>query len=301
MIKGDTVRIDKTAKIHKSAIIKGDEITIEGNVEIGKDFSCICARKLHIKRNTVIKDSFKALCRELTIGEHNYVLEGVWIEGSLNSINTIVEIGDRNLICQSTRINCNEKVKIGSNVGIGQNVDIWTHGSFMDVLEGYPYICAPVTIGNNVWVLARSTVLPGVRIGNDVVIGNNSVVNRDVPDGAFCAGIPAKIVRENEYPKKLSQSEKDTIMINIVEDYKKLPKLKGFDAVIAYKESVINFKVRGLEGEAIFDTRTRTISGMNNEYVEDFRDYLRHRGVKFFTNKPFRMIVPSDFKKWLGD
>jgi hypothetical protein len=36
---------------------------------------------------------------------------------------------------------------------------------------------------------------------------------------------------------------------------------------------------------------------MNNEYVEDFRDYLRHRGVKIFTDKPFKAIVPVDFRR----
>ena len=187
MIKGGSVQVDKSAKIAKSAVIKGEDITIEENVEIGENFNCISARKLHIKKNTIIKDDVRVFCRELTIGEHNYVLENVWIEGSLNSLNSTVEIGDRNLICQWTRINCNEKVKIGSNVGIGQNVDIWTHGSFMDVLEGYPYVSAPVTIGNNVWLLARSIVLPGVKIGSNIIIGNNSLVNIDVPDGAFCA------------------------------------------------------------------------------------------------------------------
>lgn len=299
MIEGEFVKIHKSAKIDANAKIKGKNITIEENVEIGKNFDCICAIKLHIGKNTIIKDNVKIFCRELTIGEHNYILENVWIEGSLNSINSVVEIGDRNLICQWTRINCNEKVKIGSNVGIGQNVDIWTHGSFMDVLEGYPYICAPVTIGDNVWLIARSTVLPGVKIGNHVIIGNNSLVNNDAPDGSFCAGIPARIIKQNEYPKKLSQHEIDNIILNIIEDYKKLLQFKDFNVKISYEGNIIKFKVEGLEGEAIFDIKNRTISGMNNEYVEDFRDYLRHRGVKFFSDKPFRAIVPLDFRRWL--
>jgi len=299
MIRGEFLQVDKSVKIAKSAIIKGEEIIIEENVEIGEKFNCICARKLHIKKNTIIKDNVSVFCRELVIGEHNYILENVWIEGSPNSINSIVEIGDRNLICQSTRINCNEKVKIGSNVGIGQNVDVWTHGSFMDVLEGYPYQCAPVTIGDNVWLLARSIILPGVKIGNNIIIGNNSLVNIDVPDGAFCAGIPAKIIKANEYPKKLSQSEKDKIILEIIDDYKKILDYKDFDVKITYKENIIKFNIEGIEGEAIFDIKNRMISGMKNEYVEDFRDYLRHRGVKIFTDKPFKAIMPSDFKRWL--
>lgn len=299
MIKGEDVQVAKSAKIADSAVIKGETITIEENVEIGENFNCICARKLHVKKNTIIKNDVRVFCRELTIGEHNYVLENVWIEGSSNSINSIVEIGDRNLICQWTRINCNEKVKIGSNVGIGQNVDIWTHGSFMDVLEGYPYVCAPVTIGNNVWLLARSIVLPGVTVGNNIIIGNNSLVNIDVPDGAFCAGIPAKIIKTNEYPKILSQSEKDGIILGIIDDYEKLLRYKNFSVEISYKRNMIKFRVKGLDGEAIFNVENRTISGVQNDYVEDFRDYLRHRGVKIYTDKPFKAIMPSDFNRWL--
>jgi acetyltransferase-like isoleucine patch superfamily enzyme len=299
LIKGGSVQVDKSAKIAKSVVIKGESITIEENVEIGENFNCVCARKLHIKKNTIMKNDIRVFCRELTIGEQNYVLENVWIEGSANSVNSVVEIGDRNLICQWTRINCNEKVKIGSNVGIGQNVDIWTHGSFMDVLEGYPYVCAPVTIGNNVWLLARSIILPGVKIGNNIIIGNNSLVNIDVPDGAFCAGIPAKIIKANEYPKKLSQSQKDKVILEIIGDYRKLLQYKDFDVDISYRENVIKFQVKGSSGEAMFDVENRTVTGVSNKYVEDFRDYLRHRCVKIFTDRPFKAIMPSDFQKWL--
>ncbi len=299
MIKGGNIQIDKTAKIAKNAVIKADTIIIEENVEIGKRFNCLCAKKVHIKKNTVIKNDVYVFCRELTVGSHNYILDNVLIEGSANAIHSTVEIGDRNLICQSTRINCNEKVKIGSNVGIGQNVDIWTHGTFMDILEGYPYNCAPVTIGDNVWLTSKSTILPGVTIGNNIVIGNHSLVTSNVPDGCFCAGIPAKIIKANVYPKKLDQSEKDVLIKKIINDYYELLRYKGFEAEILYSDNVIKFKVKGLVTEASFDLKNRIITGTSDKYVEDFRDYLRFKGVKIFTDKPFKAILPSDFERWL--
>jgi hypothetical protein len=160
-------------------------------------------------------------------------------------------------------------------------------------------VCAPVTIGNNVWLLARSIILPGVKIGNNIIIGNNSLVNIDVPDGAFCAGIPAKIIKANEYPKKLSQSQKDKVILEIIGDYRKLLQYKDFDVDISYRENVIKFQVKGSSGEAMFDVENRTVTGVSNKYVEDFRDYLRHRCVKIFTDRPFKAIMPSDFQKWL--
>ena len=61
----------------------------------------------------------------------------------------------------------------------------------------------PVHIGRNVWLPARSIVLPNVCIGDNVVIGINSIINRDLPDGCFAAGSPCKVIKENVYPKKI--------------------------------------------------------------------------------------------------
>ncbi|MCF0196230.1 MAG: acyltransferase, partial [Bacteroidaceae bacterium] len=52
-----------------------------------------------------------------------------------------------------------------------------------------------VVIGHDVWVGANSTILPGVHIGEHVVIGAGSVVTRDVPPHSLCLGAPAKVIR----------------------------------------------------------------------------------------------------------
>ena len=49
-------------------------------------------------------------------------------------------------------------------------------------------------IGNNVFIGTRAIILPGVRIGSNVVIGAGAVVSRDVPDNSICAGNPAKVI-----------------------------------------------------------------------------------------------------------
>ena len=243
LITGENVDIHKTAKIHKDAVIKGETIIIGKNVEIERGLHCICAKRLKIGDNTVIKGDTEIICRELDIGQHNYFVN-IWIEGAKNAINSKVKIGDKNLILQKTRINCNNSVTIGSDVGIGQFVDIWTHGSFMNVLNGYPYLCKPVTIGDHVWITARSTILPGVNIGNHVVILNNSVVNRDLPGGSLCGGIPVKVIKENYYPIKLSQKEINDIIIDIIQEYNQLLELKGFEAVIEYENNKIIFNLK---------------------------------------------------------
>ena len=82
----------------------------------------------------------------------------------------------------------NPNVIIGSNCSIGHGVIIGTAG------DGTAR--APV-IGNNVFIGSRSIVIGPVTVGDNVRIGANAVVNRDVPPDVTVAGVPAKIVRHH--------------------------------------------------------------------------------------------------------
>ena len=59
-------------------------------------------------------------------------------------------------------------------------------------------IAKPVTIGNDVWIGGNCTILPGVTIGNNVVIAAGAVVTRDVPDNTLAGGVPARPIRALE-------------------------------------------------------------------------------------------------------
>ena len=56
----------------------------------------------------------------------------------------------------------------------------------------------PVVIGNDVWIGTRVIIMPGVHIGNHVIIGANSVVTHDIPDYSVAAGSPARVVRNRK-------------------------------------------------------------------------------------------------------
>ncbi|NAW11179.1 DapH/DapD/GlmU-related protein, partial [Salmonella sp. gx-h1] len=53
----------------------------------------------------------------------------------------------------------------------------------------------PITVGNNVWFGGGVKVMPGVTIGNNVVIAAGSVVTRDIPDNVLAGGVPCKVIR----------------------------------------------------------------------------------------------------------
>ena len=68
----------------------------------------------------------------------------------------------------------------------------------------------PITVGDNVWFGASVTVLPGVSIGSNTVIGAGSVVNRDIPDGVIAVGNPCRVLRKitEEDKRKYWRKEK---------------------------------------------------------------------------------------------
>jgi maltose O-acetyltransferase len=90
------------------------------------------------------------------------------------------------------------KVKIGANAQIAPNVAIYTAGHPIDT-ELRNTSCEygiDVTIGDNCWIGGNTSIMPGVKIGSNVVIGGGSVVTKDVPDNVIAAGNPCRVIRE---------------------------------------------------------------------------------------------------------
>ena len=89
-------------------------------------------------------------------------------------------------------------VKIGDNVWIAPNVGIYAAGHPIDRDErvaGLEY-AFPVTIGDNVWIGGGVSIIGGVTIGKDSVIGAGSVVVHDIPEGVVAVGNPCRVVRK---------------------------------------------------------------------------------------------------------
>lgn len=90
------------------------------------------------------------------------------------------------------------KVTFGDNVFIGPNCSFYTPQHPLDVetrIKGLEY-AFPIKVGSNVWFGRDITVLPGVTIGGNTVIGAGSVVTKDVPSNVIAAGNPCKVIRE---------------------------------------------------------------------------------------------------------
>jgi maltose O-acetyltransferase len=93
--------------------------------------------------------------------------------------------------------NCN--VEIGDYCDISSNVS-FVNGSHLIDLNG-PRIAGEgfsldIKVGNRVWIGYGSIVLGGIDIGDNVIIGAGSLVNKNIPSNTIYAGIPAKIIRD---------------------------------------------------------------------------------------------------------
>lgn len=94
--------------------------------------------------------------------------------------------------------------------------------------DEYPEIdiIRPIHVRNNVYLGRGCIVLPGVTIGNNVVVGAGSIVTRDVPDNSLCVGVPARVIKSvDEYAvtaikkghptKQMTPAEKKSYYTNV--------------------------------------------------------------------------------------
>src|SRR4051812_8883078 len=119
----------------------------------------------------------------------------------------LVSIGAKTVMGQECTISAFQHVRIGRECVIADRV------MFIDFDHGVVEVERPVrlqgiykrdvNVGNNVWIGYGACILRGVTVGDNAVIGTNSVVTKDVPANAVVAGLPAKIIRMRPAPKQM--------------------------------------------------------------------------------------------------
>lgn len=280
--------------------IQSQKIDIHQMTKIAPDAEIIASDSIEIGKYVVINSGFKVRCRSLWIGYHTYIGEGVGIGGGgCNGINSHVKIGYRSLIAEKSFINCAESVTIGEHVAFGYGTQVWTHGVWQPVEQGFNKMKQePVVIGDEVWLPSRCQVLPGVTIGDNVVVGMGSLVNRDLPSGCVAVGRPAVPIKEEVYPDPISDDHLRDELNRICNHYMILAHDKGyFPDVVINDHCLIEFSH---DREAVvFDPREKTFSPCPDisVYAEDFRDFLRRWGFPFYGGGFFESIEPLRFKK----
>ena len=123
--------------------------------------------------------------------------ENVWIvPPQTAAVGKYVTIGAGTYANMNLTLIDDWKITIGKRVLFGPNVTLCTTGHpihpdhRMDGMYSFP-----ITIGDNVWLGANVTVMPGVTIGENSVIGAGSVVTKDIPANVIAFGTPCKVYR----------------------------------------------------------------------------------------------------------
>ncbi len=123
----------------------------------------------------------------------------VWANTHIDSPSKL-SIGNNVSINRNCVINAGGEVEIGNDVLIGPNVTIYSQNhnfnkkNVLFRLQGYT--TKKTTIKNNIWIASNVTILPGVTIEDNCVIGANSLVNKDIPKNSLAVGNPVRIIKK---------------------------------------------------------------------------------------------------------
>ncbi len=90
------------------------------------------------------------------------------------------------------------KITIGDNTIIGPNVQLYSVNHPMDAATRNTLVeySKPIAIGQNCWIGGGVVIIPGVTLGDGVVVGAGSVVTKSFKSNVFIAGNPAKVIRK---------------------------------------------------------------------------------------------------------
>ena len=126
----------------------------------------------------------------LGAGCHVYASARIWAPWNL-------ECGSWTCIADDAEVYNPVTVLLGEGVVVSQGAFLCAASHDYSDPE-FPLIHGAIIVGNRAWVAARAIVLMGVTIGEGSVIGAGSVVTKDVPPNAVCAGNPARVVKKIE-------------------------------------------------------------------------------------------------------
>ncbi|HEX6003537.1 MAG TPA: acyltransferase [Burkholderiales bacterium] len=125
------------------------------------------------------------------IGSKARILRGMAIHNAETGLANL-QIGDDCHVGREVFVDLASPIRIGDRVTLSMRVMVITHTNVGDSRCGLPSHSAGVDIGDDVYIGAGATILPGVRIGKAAVVGAGAVVTRDVEAATTVVGVPAK-------------------------------------------------------------------------------------------------------------
>ncbi len=213
-------KIGRRVSLSFGSVVIGDSVSLGDDVEIGL-MAVVQGRSITIGRHSSIGTFTYVSCETIEIGEDAKIREQVFIGGPQLPESRFT-LGSRTIVLQMTYINPTKPVTIGDDTGIGGHCLIFTHGVWLNALDGYPVNYEPVTIGKSVWLPWRVFVMPGATIGDGSVIGGDSLVQGTIPPKSLAVGSPAKVIRSApDFPRVPSAEQQRDLVTGMVSEFER--------------------------------------------------------------------------------
>jgi len=271
--------VGKNVKIEENVSMKGKKIVIGEGTIIRCGTTIDVSEYLEIDKKSIIGENNRIMGRDIRTGREFYSNHSAEIGGgSCFEKTSRLTTGYWFHLGSYSIINTAMGVKIGDEVGMGRFTNVYTHGAYLSVLNGFPVTFGPINIGNNVW-MPGATVNPNVNIGDNVVVGVGSLVLKDLPSGCLAAGVPCRIIKENCFPQELSLEQKRKILeqINNLWDLEMECERDG-----VYKVD-----------DARIDFENMWFTGNSSKKSERARNILRRHGIRFKVD-----IIDGEYREW---
>ena len=185
---------------YKESIKSGGTVHIYKNTEFIKDKSSNIKVKIRLGSGKII--DYTGHLKTTVILQKNanmFVLGKFYFYTGCKVVlrdNASLILGNGSFINVDSKIYCKERIEIGENTYIGEEVIIRDTDEHNVIRENYQSTM-PIKIGNHVWIGMRSMILKGVTIGDGSIVAAGSVVNKNIPKNCLVAGNPAKIIKRN--------------------------------------------------------------------------------------------------------
>ena len=136
----------------------------------------------NVGKNLTINGRFEAIYgKHISFGDDDFINGNCFFQDS-----NLITFGDRVIVAPDTKFYCGQHA-LDARQRFGTRSD----GSHYLITH-----TKPITVGSDVWIGGNVTIIGGVHIGDNVIIGAGAVVVKDIPDNSVVGGVPAKIIKQ---------------------------------------------------------------------------------------------------------